>query len=143
MTRKTITETTVMDMYDTMIDEAHDRVFNIPVSYILQELDHELYRRGLNNYYKSIRKDYYCMQIWGEPTSAHIATNKKRYEAIRNASEIVLTAPFPETMDVSCYNDEIENFIGEYVCELFEDWAENNIYEHILNIANLFLNLTK
>jgi hypothetical protein len=57
----TITKDQLVEMYNNLLDELHEPMFNISPSTILEECDPIQYRCGLNDYYDSLTYDgYYC-----------------------------------------------------------------------------------
>lgn len=58
-----ITMETLIEMYDEMLDECYPEMFNLSPSIILYRADKIQYDCGLNDYYDSIRDEYYCEEM--------------------------------------------------------------------------------
>ena len=62
-TRELIDQSTLNEMYDDMLNECYEGVFNLLPSTILEQCDPIAYNCGLNDYYDSMREDYYCEEM--------------------------------------------------------------------------------
>lgn len=59
-----LTKDELIEMYDDMLNECNEGVFNILPSRILEECDPIQYNCGLNDYYDSLTYDgYYCEEM--------------------------------------------------------------------------------
>lgn len=62
--KETITIMELTEMYDEMLDDAYDGVFNLTPSTILSECDPIAYRVGLYDFYDSLIYDgYICKEM--------------------------------------------------------------------------------
>ena len=61
MKTTTITQEQLIEMYNEMLNELYEPMFNILPSTILEECDPIQYQCGLSDYYDSLTDDgYYC-----------------------------------------------------------------------------------
>jgi hypothetical protein len=62
--RTVITKDDLIAMYDDMLNDCYEGVFNLLPSTILEECDPIQYECGLNDYYDSLTyDDYYCEEM--------------------------------------------------------------------------------
>jgi len=62
--KKEISKSELVDMYDDVLDELYEPMFNISPSLILRRADPIQYDCGLNDYYDSLTyDDYYCEEM--------------------------------------------------------------------------------
>jgi hypothetical protein len=61
METTTITQEQLVEMYNEMINESYEPLFNVLPSTILEDYDQIQYRCGLHDYYDSLKDyGYYC-----------------------------------------------------------------------------------
>jgi len=61
---ETLTKDRLIEIYEDMLDECHEGVFNLLPSTILKECEPIAYHCGLNDFYDSLSRDgYFCEEM--------------------------------------------------------------------------------